>query len=417
MATKHSVNVAKAVAQVATVQVTAFDASTTYKLTVNGVDIVSLLGVTDADGTAAALSSAWNLSTHPYATGITASVATDTVTLTADEAGLPFTVTSSVAGGTGTIGSVTTTTAATGPNHFDDADNWSDGAIPANGDIVTITRGAVFNFGLDQNAVDLAELNFELGASVGLNWRQFATTSNGGSPDTSVTEYRDHALKIGATVANIGVENGPDAVVASARIVWDNDKAGAATINVLKTTRGSPDAGAPAVRLLASNAGIDLFVKSAQASVGLGTDIPGETATFGDITVDDRSGVSKVYVGAGVTWSNFAQNGGDNILDAAADVTKVEVNGGDLLMKGDEWVVATLEINDGVVVDNHTDSASANTTVNLNGGELDGLKSGEARTWATVNHNGGKLKRDSAVVTISTYTPPTGQKQAVVSEV
>jgi hypothetical protein len=117
---------APAVAQVSTVQVTGYDASTSYRLTVGGI-VIAVNGTTDANGTAAALAAAWNASTHPYCTGVTASSNTSTVTLTADTAGVPFVVTSSVSGGTGTIGSVTLGTASAGPNDFTTAANWENG--------------------------------------------------------------------------------------------------------------------------------------------------------------------------------------------------------------------------------------------------------------------------------------------------
>ena len=94
-----------AVAQVSRVQIGANDASTTYSLTVNGVS-VSVTGAASAEATATALAAAWNDSTHPYFTPVSAAVdssaspSTD-ITLTADEGGFPFTVTSSASGGAG----------------------------------------------------------------------------------------------------------------------------------------------------------------------------------------------------------------------------------------------------------------------------------------------------------------------------
>jgi len=97
------------VTQVDTVQITSFDAATTYTLTI-GAATVNAVGVTDEEATAAALAEAWNASISKAFTVVTASSAGDTVTLTADEAGHPFTTTSSVTGGAGTIGAVTNQT-------------------------------------------------------------------------------------------------------------------------------------------------------------------------------------------------------------------------------------------------------------------------------------------------------------------
>ena len=64
---------APAVAQVTTIQVTAYAAGTTYTITVGGV-LISVIGQGTINATAAALAAAWNASTHPYCTGVTATV-------------------------------------------------------------------------------------------------------------------------------------------------------------------------------------------------------------------------------------------------------------------------------------------------------------------------------------------------------
>ena len=138
MATTYWLGTATAVAQVDTVQITADDAATTYILTVGGKTITTAGSGTGVNDTATALKDAWNASTVAYFTGVTATSSTDTVTLTADTAGVPFTAASSVTGGTGTIGSVTSSTANAGPNAWDTAENWSGGSVPTGSDDVII---------------------------------------------------------------------------------------------------------------------------------------------------------------------------------------------------------------------------------------------------------------------------------------
>lgn len=193
MADKYWKPKAIAVAQVATVQVTGFDASTTYKLTVAGVDLVSEPGTTNADTTATNISNAWNNSTHPYATGITASVSTDTVTLTADVAEVPFTVTSSVSGGSGTIGSVTTTTSPTGPHTLDDATNWDGQTLPSSSDTIIFRDSSInVSWGLDGLSTTGHTLKIEQSYTgrIGLDWRAVATSADGATTDTGAQEYR-----------------------------------------------------------------------------------------------------------------------------------------------------------------------------------------------------------------------------------
>ena len=164
MATRRWVGKAKAVAQVSSVQVTAYDVATTYILTVN-TKTVSVIAQGSANATASALATAWNALTFPEFAEITASSSTDTVTLTGDTAGKPFTVSKSTSGGTGTMGSVTAVTAATGPNHWDNANNWKEGSVPVAGDDVIIDEGPSILYALDQNAVTLTTL--KIGPKIG----------------------------------------------------------------------------------------------------------------------------------------------------------------------------------------------------------------------------------------------------------
>lgn len=64
-----------------------------------------------------------------------------TFTVTAKVSGKPFTI-SGVADGSITV-SPSTTTAATGPNHWDNADNWSGGSVPATDDTIVFADSDV----------------------------------------------------------------------------------------------------------------------------------------------------------------------------------------------------------------------------------------------------------------------------------
>jgi len=93
----YFIGTADAVAQIDTVQVTNFDVTTTYVITIGG-DTVSVLGNTDEDTTASDLQVALEASTNPYFVAVDWTVTTDTITATAGNAGVPFTATSSVTG-------------------------------------------------------------------------------------------------------------------------------------------------------------------------------------------------------------------------------------------------------------------------------------------------------------------------------
>lgn len=147
------------VAMVRTFQVTTYDVGTTYTLTRTGEDgstaAVSVIAAGTVNDTATALAAAWNASANRLLTPITALASTDTVTLTADTAGVPFVVAGSVAGATGTMGTGTTTVANAGPNDYGCATNWAEGAIPAASDDVLIQGAVPILYGLDQSAIEV----------------------------------------------------------------------------------------------------------------------------------------------------------------------------------------------------------------------------------------------------------------------
>lgn len=128
----------------------------TATLTMNGKDLVlTLVGDESTANVATALKEMWmatkaldGTSTTDATTNaggymfgefaeVTATVSGSVVTLTANKAGVPFTVTvaETSASGTLTLGTVQT---ATGPNHWDNDDNWSGGAYPSYGDIMIV---------------------------------------------------------------------------------------------------------------------------------------------------------------------------------------------------------------------------------------------------------------------------------------
>jgi hypothetical protein len=166
MASMRWKGAAQAVAQVTTVAISGYDAATTYTLSV-GTKSVSTIAAGSAALTAVALVTAWNASTEPELAEVTASGSGTPLTLTADTAGVPFTVVPAVSGGAGTIGSATAVTAATGPNHWDDANNWSGGAVPTGSDSVYIENSSTsIKYGLAQSGVTLTLLQILPGRPV-----------------------------------------------------------------------------------------------------------------------------------------------------------------------------------------------------------------------------------------------------------
>jgi len=390
-------------------------ANNTFTITINGI-AVSVVGITDVSTTAAALVVAAEASTHPYFVAVTwTNPSSGNIKATAGIAGFPFTATLSVSGGgTGTITNFSNSTASSGPLDLSTVANYSTGALPGAADdfIIEEFTGDIW-FGL---AAIVAVLNrFQIlktfTGKIGLNSKAFATDVS--SEDDTAQEYRTDYMELDADEIEIGEQTGPGSPAGSQRIKIDNQKAGASILTVFDTAGVSSEAGLPAVRFKANNASADIIVQSAPAGVGIAKDFTGETSTIGDVDMRSTSAGDKVFVGQGVTLTNFTQSGGVNVLEAAANVTLVKVTGGVLNTRGTGYLITTLTIeNDGEVLCNNTGSAAvAVTTANLNQGILDGLESGATRTWTTVNQaKEAILKTDPNVVTITNLNLPTGDR-------
>jgi hypothetical protein len=396
------------VAQVDTGSVDSFDAATTYTVTING-QTVSVLGDTDVATTAGNLLTALQGSTLAYFTAVTwANPSGGTITGTAAVAGFPFTATLTVAGGTGTVTDFSNTTANAGPLVWDDANNWVGGVLPGAADNVVIEDGSGdIWFGLDGIAAALGVVQVlkTYNGRIGLNRLAFATGIR--AEDSSLPEYRTDYLEISADEIDLGQQTGPGSPAGSPRVKVSNTKAGASVMRAYGTAPSSSEPGLPAIRYKAANAGADVIVLSAAGGVGIGKDFEGETATVGAIDMRSLSASDRVFIGSGVTYSTFKQDGGQNIIDAAGTVSSVRVTGGSLELTGD-YQVTTLQIDAGTVTDNHINSGGDSVvTANLDAGELALNISGDARTYTTLNQAvGTTLVRDPAVVTITNYNLP-----------
>jgi hypothetical protein len=424
MATVYWEPKVEAVAQVATGTIDSVDATpsnNTFIVTIGGYAI-SAVGDTDVATTATNLRASLNASTNPYFAAITWSGTGGTITGTADTAGCPFTAALTETGaGTGAVTDFSDTTASASAHDAGDANNWDGGALPIASDEVVIRDSSVsLLYGLTAlSAVStLASVRSDhtFTGKIGLQRKGFATSEDGETIDATVPEYRAHYWDIQADEVIIGRSTGLEQSGGSARIKIDNGKAGASLLRVEQTV-SSVSGDKPAVLYLAANASADVEVLSATAGVGIAADAPGETSTVGDITVVDSTSGSRVITGEGVTLTSWEQQGGQNVLNAAATVTSVVVHGGQLDIVGDDYTITTLTVNDGEVNDSHRATGAEWTTVNLLGGTLDLTGTQEARTITTLNPDGGTLSAPFDELTITTLDKPAGLVSMALSAV
>ena len=305
-------------AQVGTVSITGYDVTTTYKITI-GSAVVSVLGQGGTTTTTAtALTAALAAEQDGRFTEITWTSSGAVITATAVTAGVPFTLTSSVSGGGGTIGSYTAVTANTSQNDAADVLNWSGGALPGSGDTVNI----------DDSSVSLLwNLQAPMSTTIGFLNVDQSFLGTIGLPEynpNGYLEYRTtHYTFINAAFAptiNIGqgIGNG------SGRLKFDF---GSCSPTTLIYNSGTPlDTNLESV-LFKNGGGSCIFKTLGQGanlpSVGIAV-IDGESLTSNGITVD--GGFCRI--GAGVTCVTHSVFSGTMLRYAQSSGQSYTVRGG-----------------------------------------------------------------------------------------
>lgn len=293
--------------------------------------------------------------------GVTASSVTTTLTLTANEPGVPFTITLTPleAGGGGadlqTIEGGTTATAGTavtansGPFVYSTAANWSDGAVPAAGDTIHFNNASQsVLYGLSNAGATLTAMHV---------WQNY--TGDIGLPrlneqDAAFPEYRTDYLTVDCSATTIGDGEGQG----SGRIKINNGTVQAA-VTVIDT--GAPaEADVPAFLWKGTHAS-NTFTAYGNASCGIAF-FGGETATVATLTLD---GNANVRCGLGVTLTTIDLNSGT--LDVRSNIGgTITLRGGTVTLNGTA-TVAQMTCRGGTVVVKSTGTWSGNTILSGDG--------------------------------------------------
>ena len=230
---------------------------------------------------------------------------TTTVVITGVTAGRPlgtFTIAETSAAGTASIAA---TTAATGPNHWDNAGNWSTGVVPVSADDVIVDRPVPILYGLAQSAVTLTSLSitqkFRDSAQIALPFR-----NAGGFEEFLPTE-----LAISATTVTIDT---------AAKLIKINLGINQSTITVYRTGSSS-ETGRPALQIRGTHASNTLQIigsTSSETAADVGIAANGEAATFATVRQDTGT-LTIGAAGAGaVTMTTLTKNGGRAAIYCAA---------------------------------------------------------------------------------------------------
>lgn len=351
-------------------------AGETLTITVGLQSIVITIGATVTTASiATAIVEAWNGdaatgdavpsvlgSTVPQMSEATASIGAtaSTVLFKMNTAGVPIIITVGETSASGTL-TLTNPTVATGPNFWSNANNWSTGAVPVNGDTVYIDNSAVdILYGLAQSGVTLAAMYVanSFAATIGLPER------NAGGYE----EYRAEYLSIGATILQVG--SGPG--TGSGRIKIDAGSVQTA-LTVFATGSGL-DADVPALVWKGTNASNAMVVNGGSVGVAVfGSDV----ATVATLV---KAG-GDVQFGAGVTLSGaLTQTGGALTINSAVATSLTQL-GGQTVING-TGAVAQLTMTGGQVVYNTSGTLGGATVV---GGDATLDFSGNAVATAVTN--------------------------------
>ncbi len=301
------------------------EAGDLFKATINGKTLSVAAPTTAIADLCIAFAAAWaalDSTVYPEFAEILATLDDNTtptlVYLTANEAGVPFTVTESTteAGGGAAdtqTWTLTTVATATGPHHWDATANWAGGVLPAAGDNVIIdVPAADIRYGID---VDLSLTSMIVRGKVNIGLPRFAASG--------YANYLDQYLTVTGRI-RIDTTGG--------LVKIDVGAADTAIIEVDQTGEAA-ESGMPAAQIIGGGAGGCELRRNA-GSVGLAVN-PGEAAEFQTLAVggDGNDESNPIRVGPGADITNFYQSGGTVNNYASADF--VRVTGGILSILGD----------------------------------------------------------------------------------
>lgn len=366
MATVYWLNASNTeVAQVVTTTINSASTSTTavwtLTLTLDDGSTKTVTYTEDGSPTvteiAAGLVAAWNASTDPDISKITAAnPSAGVLTLTADTAGVPFSI--ALADDDDGTHTQEATTANVGNNDWNTARNWSTGTVPVNSDDVVFQGPASGNsvavlYGLNQSSVTLANVYFRKDYN-----GQIGRFENGKAYylrlDPDAFEY-----KASSSLALIDLTT--------------------AAIAPYVEANGNAGSNRHALYLKAGSNLTTLTVK--KGNVGLAV-LPGETTTVATILcsyLTNQSSDVNLTVGSGVSLTTLTQNGGACELRCAA--TTATCSTGATLTTSGSGAIGTLNVFGTV----YSNSSGTVTTINWRLGNLDFSRDKTARTVTTLN--------------------------------
>lgn len=366
MATTNWIGNANATKQIDTITVAGtWAAADTVTLTINNKGLVVTIGAdTTTAQVAQAIRDAWNATSRLDSEGatdatsnfggqecgefaeVTASIdadATSVVLLTANRAGVPFTL--SVTEATAGSGTATEATAqaATGPWHWNSADNWSGGSTPVSDDVVVFRDSDVSClYGLPNSSLEVTFNVYQsFTGSIGL---PVVNRQNQSKP---YSEYRQRYVRLNDAGTGTDIAH---------RFGLGQSGAGSPLINLKHTTvkcspvifnTGTPQIpGTKALNICCTvnTSTINILAGSVDFSSQ-----DGGTAAF--VGVSQTGGDSQAINGIHTSSAVVNISGGTALISGAGAIGTIGVQGGTLRLENQSGTITTLSVFAGGTVD------------------------------------------------------------------
>lgn len=352
----------------------------TATMTINGKDIVvTLVGAEATTAVATGLKNAWMSATRldgsgtPDATSnvggqefgefseVTATASGSVVTLTANEAGVPFVVTVAETSATGTL-TPATPQAATGKQFWNNADNWDTGAAPVNDDVVVFRYpGLHCRYGLPNGTLEVT-----------VHWYHSADGELGlppiniDNPAKPYAEYRQQYVRL---------DDAGTGLSAIHRIGIGQAGRGSSLINLKHSTlpcvpivynTGQPLSSRPgtyALNLCCTNNTSSLTINNGWVDF---SSQDGGTSAW--LQVDQNAGNSRGIQAIHTASSTLNVSGGAMLIGGTGAITTINVSGGTVRLESQTGTITTLNSTGGIL---ECITAGTITTLYVNGGTFD----------------------------------------------
>lgn len=318
----------------------------TFTITINGKDLSFVTTATTTANVVDGLHALVSASDAPaeFQEGVWTK-ADPVITMTGQDAfaGVPITISVSTNSVSGTI-TPATPTAATGPEHVDDTNNWSGGALPTNSDNLFFDH-AEYGPKYALNALSsVTGLTIEISANAVYDIGLPRVNDSGG-----YTEYRQTHFQFSG--GSVFIRDG--AGIGSSLIRLDG---GSATTTLeVEQSGSSREVGMPAVHFIGTNASNVLEVQEGDVGVAVRNE---QVATLSQL----QNAGGQVVCGNGVTLTTVQCFGGSVEVNSAVSGAVTVNDGGEFTMNG-SGALATLVINPGGVVNYNSTGTITNCTV------------------------------------------------------